>query len=214
MRWDRNGLRLADVPGAGISRIDVNAPSGNPRHDIRSGKFGAGGASRQRRPIPANVDALAYARMLDAVRTAARTLDTVDEQTIQDFIDERANAPEAVDIQNFMMMVNEQRKADLLDIIDTGLRETEPGERISIQAPPGLVTAYMRSLGPDAVAEIMTRLEGMGHDQKEVQGYFDTRIKVAEEAQTKRKAVAASIQGEFPGMIVIPSPSEEEDRSA
>jgi hypothetical protein len=87
--------------------------------------------------------------MLDAVRTAARTLDTVDEQTVQDFIDERANAPEAVDIQNFMAMVIEQRKADLLDIVDTAMRETQPGERISVNAPPGLVARYMRSLGPE-----------------------------------------------------------------
>lgn len=210
MRWDRNGLRLADVPGAGISRIDANAPSGNPRHDIRSGKFGAGGATRARRPVPANVDALAYARMLDAVRTAARTLDTIDEKTLQEFIDERANAPEAVDIQNFMTMVTEQRKADLLDIIDTAMRETQPGEKISVNAPPGLVARYMRSLGSDHVAEIMTRLEGMGHEPKEVQDFFDNRIKVVEEAKTKRKAVAASDQGDFPGMIVIPSLSEEE----
>ena len=191
MRWDRNGLLLADVPGAGISRTDPNARSGNPRHDIRSGKFGGGGATNQPRPIPANVDALAYARQLDAVRMAARTLPVVDEKAVQAFINERANAPEQVDIQAFLAMVTEQRKADLTDIIDESMRETQPGERIHIQAPPGLLRSYMRALGPDAVAEIMSRLEGMGHDQGDVQSFFDSRIKVVEEAKTKRKAAAA-----------------------
>ena len=213
MRWDNNGLRLADVPGAGISRRDPNARSGNPRHDIRSGKFGGGGGPAKRRPVPANTDPLAYTRMLDNVRQAARTLDTIDEQTIQSFIDDRANAPEAVDIQQFMTMVTEQRKADLTDALDDSLRETQPGERIRISAPPGLLRSYMRALGSDVVTEIMTRLEGMGHDRAEVQRFFDSRIQVVEEAKAKRKAVTASDQGEFSGMIVIPS-AEEEERSA
>jgi hypothetical protein len=216
MKWNKHGLRLADVPGAGISRKDPNARSGNPRHDIRSGKFGGGGPSDKPRPVPANVDALAYVRMLDAARTAARRFDTVDEATVQTFIDERANAPEQVDIANFMAMVNEQRKADLVDIIDSAMRETEPGEKISLHAPPGLVASYMRALGADQVQEVMSRLEGMGHEQKEVQQFFDSRIKVVEEAKQKQKAVTASAQSraEFPGMIVIPLPSEEEERSA
>lgn len=205
MRWDRHGLRLADVPGAGIARRDTDTRSGNPAHDIRSGKFGGGGARPQRRPIPANTDPLAYSRMLDKVREAARTLDTVDEQAVQSFIDDRANAPEQVDIQNFMNMVTEQRKADLLDIIDTSMREAEPGERIRISAPPGLLRSYMRALGPDHVAEIMTRLEGMGHKKAEVNAFFDSRIKAVDEAKEKRKAVAASDLEEIPGVIVIPS---------
>ena len=216
VKWNKNGLRLADVPGAGISRQDPNARSGNPRHDIRSGKFGAGGATKERRPVPANVDALGYVRMLDAVRDAARRLDTIDEATVQNFIDERANAPEQVDIANFMAMVNEQRKADLVDIIDDAMREAKPGERISLNAPPGLVARFMRALGADQLTEVMTRLEGMGHDAKDVQKFFDSRLEVVEEAKAKRKAVAASAQvkAEFPGMIVIPPPPEEEDRSA
>lgn len=193
MKWNKSGLMLADVPNAGVSRRDSNARSGNPAHDVRSGKFGSGSKQKKpRTPAPANVDPAEYARMLDAVRDAARQIETIDEASITEFIQGRANSPEAVDIANFMKMVEEQRKADLVDLLDTALRSKKPKGPIRVTAPRGHVQKLIRVLGSDVVAEIMHRLEAMGHDRGQVDKFFDGRIATAEEAKKKRDAVAAS----------------------
>jgi len=187
VKWDKDGVALADVPGSGVSRLRrTGSRGGNPRHDTRSGKFGVGPNPRRGNPAPANVDPLEYTRMLDAVRSAARELGTIDEAGITEFIEARANSPESVDIANFMQMVTEQRKADLLDLIDDALRGSESGKPIRLTAPEGHVTALMRVLGSDEVSEIMHRLEAMGHDRKKIDQFFDNRVAVAEEAKRKR----------------------------
>lgn len=204
MRWTKDGIRLADVPGSGVSRVASGQRSGNPRHDTRSGKFGAGGgqggsAPKRQVPAPANVDPLQYARMLDAVRDAARQLGVIDEASITEFIQGRANSPDQVDIANFMAMVQEQRKADLVDILDSSMRGSLKGRKIKLSAPRGHVKALMRALGSDEVAEVMTRLEAMGHDRADVDRFFDGRVAVAEEAKKKRDTVAASDwRGDWP----------------
>jgi hypothetical protein len=210
VRWGKDGVRLADVPNAGVTvRRKTQARGGNPRHDARSGKFGTGSRPKPT-PAPANVDPLEYARMLDAVRDAARTLGTLDEASITEFVQARANSPEAVDIANFMVMVQEQRKADLVDILDDSLRGARKGKKIKLKAPRGHVQALMRAIGSDELSEIMTRLEAMGHDREDVDRFFDGRIAVAEEAKRKRDAVAASDgvgwKGEF-----LPMEVEEEE---
>ena len=188
VRWSNNGLRLADVPGSGASRVAVRQQSGNVLHDTRSGKFGFGAKPKPKvAKAPANVDPGEYKRMLDASRDAARQLASIDESSITEFVQGRANSPELVDIQNFMAMVIEQRKADLLDIVDDNLREQS--NIIKITASGDTVKELMRQLGSDAVSEIMTRLEGMGHERADIDAYFDGRIAVAEEAKKKRDAV-------------------------
>jgi hypothetical protein len=180
---------LADVPSVGVNvRRKTGSRGGNPAHDARSGKFGRTGPKpkEQTAPAPANVDPEEYKRMLDAVRDAARQLESIDESTITEFVQGRANHPEAVDIANFMAMVTEQRKADLLDIVDDSLREGTAIVRLT--AEPGTVKKLMRQLGSDEVAEIMTRLEGMGHSPEDIDAYFDGRIATAEEAKKKRAA--------------------------
>lgn len=192
MKWDRHGLRLADVPNAGVVRRDANARSGNPSHDVRSGKFGAGGNQKpgKRTAAPPNTDPVAYKRMLDAARDAARSLGTIDEANIQAFIQDRAQAPETVDIANFMATVQEARKAYVLDVLDDALRDAEGSKTIKVSAPDGVVAEYMRALGSDVVAEIMTRLEGMGHDRSEVDRIFDDRFQTASDAKKIRDSVS------------------------
>lgn len=192
MKWDKDGALLADVPSAGVNvRRKTASRGGNPTHDARSGKFGRTGPKPKQKvaTAPANVDPAEYARMLDAVRDAARQLESIDESTITEFVQGRANSPEQVDIANFMAMVTEQRKADLLDIVDDSLREDS--NIIRLTAEPGTVKKLMRQLGSDEVADIMTRLEGMGHSPEEIDAYFDGRIAVAEEAKKKRAATRA-----------------------
>ena len=183
MRWSKSGLLLADVPGSGSSRIDPNARSGNPRHDTRSGKFGVGsGVNKRQVEAPANVDPMAYKRQLDAVRDAARQLDSLDEESALNFLKGRATAPEQVDIANFLAMITEQRKADLIDIADASLRESTDG-KIHVVAPEGVVREHISQLGAAAVGEIMERLEAMGHKPAEIRKFFDNRIEEVEEAE-------------------------------
>jgi hypothetical protein len=162
---DQNGMPilLADVPNANVSRIDPNAKSGNPRHDARSGKFGPGGGGKKRPQPPANVNPVDYYRMLDAVREAARRFDgEITEENLQSFIEERANNPEAVNIQQFAALVGQQRIADLVDIIDGS---TPGGKRtIKVSAPRSYVKKVLAGLTDDDVAEIVHRLEQRGND--------------------------------------------------
>jgi hypothetical protein len=183
MKFDTNGVLLADVPNAGVSRTAAGQRSGNPRHDIHSGKFGAGGGGggAPGTPAPAGADPVEYARMLDAVREAAREFDNPQEGDIRDFIKGRANSPDQVDIQNFMDMVTEQRKSDLVDLLDQNLRASGPMARgrrkVKLSAPKGYVRRLLRQLDPESLGEVMHRLESMGHDTSSLQTFFGSRVK-------------------------------------
>ena len=200
MRWDANGIQLADVPGSGVTRVDSNARSGNPRHDTRSGKFGGGGTVRKQTPAPANVDPVEYARMLDAVREAARKFESFDEADITEYIKGRANSPDLVDIQQFLAMAREQRKADLVDIIDDHLRspgglvKRGPGKAVRLQVARPKLKRMINEIDEDGLSEIMHRLEAMGHDRNDVDKFFRDRSGVVDQARKKRDAVTASDQ--------------------
>ena len=187
MKWSKDGVLLADVPNAGgVSVRKTGSRGGNQRHDNRSGKFTVGaGVNKQQVEAPANVDPLAYKRQLDAVRAAARELETLDEGSVQAFLKGRATAPEQVDLAAFMAMVKEQQMADLVDIAETSLREAGDSEKIRVVAPEGRVTAIVRSLGSAAIGEVMERLEASGHSAAKVKKFFDSRIEVVEEAKKK-----------------------------
>ena len=197
-RWSKEGILLADVPGSGASTIDPNARSGNPRHDTRSGKFGGGGGGRPPATPPANVDPVEYARMLDAVREAAREFDTLEEGDIREFLKGRAKAPEVVDIQQFLNAVTEQRKNDIVDYLDQSMRSTGPLKRarrkVRISMPKGYMRKALGSLDEASVGELSHRLEAMGHDQADVDAFFEKRLKpdIHDKQKAHRDAIAAS----------------------
>ena len=206
MIFDRSGkivsvddVLLADVPGAGVSRIDPNARSGNPRHDVRSGKFGQGGGGRAPKiPAPANVDPLAFARLTDAVRDAARQFDDFDEGDAQEFLAARARDPSAVDLQAFIAMVREQHVTDLIDILDQQMRGSglkRMGRRmVKVQAPRGYLQRALRGLEEAEISAMMQRLEARGHDRADVDKFFDKKVgeERTEAPKQRRDQVAAS----------------------
>lgn len=216
MRFDERGnIVLADVPNAGASRVDSNARSGNPRHDVRSGKFGAGGNQQVQRPAPpANVDPVEYARMFDAVREAAREFDNPQEGDIRDFIKGRANAPDQVDIQQFLQQVVEQRKNDLVDLLDQSMRSSGPLSRgrrkVRLSAPRGYMRRLVGSLDEDQLAEVMHRLEAMGHDRADVDAFFNGRHENVDNAKTRRDAISASDKWSSPTRI-FPDEAEPDE---
>jgi hypothetical protein len=167
--FDLNGVQLADVPGSGVVRKDPNAKSGNPNHDTRSGKFGGGGGNRNPAP-PANTDAVAYGRMLDAVREAARSIDEPNEDTIAEFIQARATSPDQVDVAGFLAMVRQQRVADLIDVLDGQLKGTK--YKVRLQANKVYLRKILRSVDENEAQEVIQRLQAMGHDAKKVAKLF------------------------------------------
>lgn len=199
--FDEHGLRLADVANAGVSKVDPNAKSGNPNHDLRSGKFGAGGKGPESDMATApNTSPEDQLRMNDAIREAAREFDDPEIGDVQEFIRGRAKAPDQVDVQAFLGLVREQRINDLVDILDSQIRKggslTRGRRKVRLSAPRGYIRGLMRRVDSDTVAQIFSRLEAMGHDQKDVQDFFNKRFgeEKTTEAQTKRKQqpVAAS----------------------
>lgn len=166
-------ILLADVPNAGRSNIDPNATSGNPAHDVRSGKFGETGGGKKKETPPANTDPLEYHRMLDAVRDAARQFDTLDEASISDFLKGRAKFPEAVNLQQFMQAVIEQRKTDLVDMISEQLRGG-PKRKVKMTVPRGFLKKALTNADPGMKDEIMQRLIALGHAQATVRKFFET----------------------------------------
>ncbi len=197
---DGSFVIFADVPGSGVSRVAVAQQSGNPRHDTRSGKFGSGGGGRRGPPAPANADPLEWSRMLDAAREAAREFDVFGEGDVREFLAGRAKDPNAVDIESFMKLVQEQQKTDLVDIIDQQLRSGGMLKRnrrmVRVSAPRGYMNRTLRQLPDDQLAEIMHRLESRGHTTDDVAQYFEKRVRseTHEKAQQKKDAIGASNQ--------------------
>jgi hypothetical protein len=190
LKWNSSGVRLADVAPSGVTRRDPNARSGNPRHDTRSGKFGAGGAQRTQRPAPPNqnIDEASYARMYDQARNAARSLADLSIGTIEDFVKDRATAPDTVDIQQFMDLVLAQRKADLVDLLDDKLRNDSKAVKLTTSA--GQVKAMIGQMSDADQQDVIARLEGLGHDAEEIQKFFAGPVE--EKGTAKPKAAAKS----------------------
>lgn len=148
---------MADVPNAGVARQDANTKSGNAAHDIHSGKFGSTGGQARTTP-PANTQPAEYARMLDAVREAARRFPGgLSATNLQAFVNQRASNPAAVNIQQFAQMATQQQLNDLVDVLDT---RTTPGAKLT--APRGWVKKVLAGLSDDDVAEIVARLQARG----------------------------------------------------
>jgi hypothetical protein len=171
VRWTPQGIRveLANVPNSGQSRVAVTQRSGNPRHDTASGKFGqGGGGGGQKRPLPnENVDRLSYARMLDAVRNAARTLPDLSQGTVEQFIKDHAGAPDQVDLANFLQQVKDQRKADVIDVIDAQLRTGEPAP-FRLTTSSGQIQQMLGQMESVDVDEVHARLLALGHSEDEI----------------------------------------------
>jgi len=191
---------LAQVTPSGVARIDPDAASGNDAHDTRSGKFASKGKKQPEAAPPANVDLLEYKRLLDAARSAARELSVPNEGNITEFLKGRAKNPAVVDVENFLRLVNEQKIQDVVDALDNQIRSSagEAGNRVRLSIPKGFLTKSVRGFDPASTAEVMHRLEALGHDAKDVEAFFKGKIKpdVFLKAKTNKDGFQASDQWE------------------
>ena len=181
-------VMLADVAPSGVSRVDPNAASGNPRHDTRSGKFGSGGGGGGKRVTPpANVDRSAYLRMLDAIREAARSYSgKLTPENIQAFIAKRAQNPAAVNIQAFMQAAAQQQLHDVVDVLDNELR-TVTGPKMT--APRGYIQKVLAGASDDDVSEIIARLAARGNDAAKA-----AKLVIGRAGRDRKEALQAKVQ--------------------
>lgn len=134
--------------------------------------------------------------MLDAVREAARTVGTVSVESIQSYLEGRAAHPEAVDVQNFMSLVQQQQMNDLVDVIDGklrgGLLKSARG-KIRLSASGGQLRKLVASLDEASLAQVFHRLEAMGHSANKIDDFFKPGI--APEVHQAARAATPPVPG-------------------
>lgn len=206
---------LANVPNANISKIATGQKSGNPQHDIHSGKFGAGGGGRPKvgPAAPANADPVEWHRFVDAVRTAAREFDNPQINDIKDFINAHAKDPQSVNPAEFLAAVQEQRLNDLVDALDHQLRSQgtlQTGRRrLRIVTPKGYLKKLMNNATPEQIAEVGHRLESLGHDPQEVDKFLKARVHARHHAAIDQHKAAISASDIWDGDITFLSETSE-----
>lgn len=188
---DKNGfpLWLADVPDAGTSTVDPDASSGNPRHDVSSGKFGSGSAQGDPvENVPPNEDVQTYLRQRDAVRDIAREMDELAQGDIAELLAGRLTRPLATEeMDQFLRQVRLQRIDDLVDMLDWQLRNlietVQRGRRrVRLTAPRGWIRKTFNAMTDDEVLSVINRLEARGHNRADLQRSILGRIKKSDRA--------------------------------
>lgn len=109
-------LQFVSQQSVGVSKVDVDTKSGNPRHDVFSGRFGSGKKVRQRVATPPNVDREQFMRRRDAVIDAARTNPAMDADELARFLEGRVNR--APSVEELEALLRDVRVATLNDLTD------------------------------------------------------------------------------------------------
>jgi hypothetical protein len=206
---------LANVPNANISNVASGQASGNKLHDVRSGKFGAGSNTPKLGPqTPPNVDPVEWKRFTDAVRTASREFDNPKIADIQDFINAHAKNPQAVDPQEFLAAVQEQRISDLVDALDHQLRQAgslQTGRRrMRLVTPKGYLRKILTTSTPDQIAEVAHRLESLGHDPQQVDQFLKSRVPKAQHPAIDQHKMAIQASDVWEGDLAFLSDISED----
>lgn len=168
---------LGKAESIGVTKT-VAVESGNPNRDVHSGKFGSGGEKpAKERVAPASPDELALARRLDAVREAAREMDGIDINSIQEFMANRGDrefTPE--EINDFFRDVISQRMTDVVDSLDKSFRNLEVG----MVAPDGWIKDRIVGMNDTQFQHLMQRLAAKGWDDDDIKTHV-TRYREAED---------------------------------
>lgn len=171
---------LADVAGSGVSSVDANAKSGNPRHDTRSGKFGSGGGGGKRGPsqAQANIDPIELKIMRDAIADAARHSTGMSEEDATSFLRTRARNFDTVDIGQFLNNVREKRLDDLADILAVQTRGSIAGGNpiVKTEAGKGYVRKVFAGLSDDEVVALAVRMTRRGFSDDQIKKKVIGRI--------------------------------------
>jgi hypothetical protein len=182
---DTEPLLLGKAESVGVARVDPDTRSGNPHHDVHSGKFGSGVEGRQNKnriPQAANQDQIRFAKGWDAIRDAARENRDFDQESLKAFLSGRVNRePTAEELELLLGQIRRQRLADLADILHNTLRKQVEGRRksrhiVRLQAPKGWSQRVFAGLNDDEVKELAERLEFRGWDRESLNKHVISRV--------------------------------------
>lgn len=184
-----NGLPALILQGA--STVDPDTKSGNPRHEVGTGKFGTGPGKTDRRqqqdrrgPLrrQADVDNPSALRRRDAVVDAARQIaDLDDEQEVRRFMRQRWSGTRVMtelDVQSFINDARRQRIQDVIDTLDNRVRAgvLKRAKVVNIHFPRGWVKSTMNGLSDQEVLSVLDRLRSRGWTEQQVRQHVVQRF--------------------------------------
>lgn len=157
-------------PGAGV--IDPDTVSGNSAHDPSTGKFGFKGQRHNAQVMNASADELD--RRFDAVREAAREFEQFDVGDAEDFLKGKTNRTlTAVELQQFVLDVQDQRLNDIVDVLDQNLKRGLGKNRrarrfVRVQAPRGFTRKTLVGFEDQSIQKVADRLRAKGWTDDEL----------------------------------------------
>lgn len=168
---------------AGAAR-EVPTKSGNPAHEIATGRFGAGwrkpkgdGArapvqkdtSNPNTPPPPAATRDDVVRRRDAVVDAARTLTDLSPDGVRELVRRRWRGTKVLteaDVEAFAADAQRQRVEDVVDALDYRLRRAtsgrSAGKAIKVDFPRGVIKGSLRGMDTPTVVNVLQRLRYRG----------------------------------------------------
>jgi hypothetical protein len=177
-----DGAPALELAGATVE--DPNTRSGNPHHEVGTGRFGSGRrkdpgkAPSGRRQVAEQSDESSVTRRRDAVVDAARTIEDLSADGVREFVQRRWRGTRALtdqDVEQFAIDAQRQRVEDVVDALDLRLRKavlSRGGQGVvKIDFPRGLLRRTLSGLAADQVIQVLERLQQRGWRQQDVSRY-------------------------------------------
>lgn len=185
---DDNGAPVLLQGGASVA---FPTRSGNPKHEVTSGRFGAGGKPKDDKSSGGSTNAQpppdpsegSDQRRRDAVVDAARTLEDLSPAGVESFVRRRwagRRALEQDDIDAFAADARRQRVHDVVDALDYRIRRAMNGRSGSRQPhlviPRGLQRKSLAGLDREEVIMVFTRLRERGWSNQAIKRHGVRRL--------------------------------------
>lgn len=164
----------------------VPTRSGNPAHDVASGRFGSTGRSKDKPKTQGGPDQAAAGseqRRRDAVVDAARTLENLTSTGVEAFVRRRWAGRRALsqeDIDAFAADARRQRVHDVVDALDYRIRRALYGRAGSklphVEIPRGLQRKSLQSLDRDELLIVFSRLRERGWSNQQIKRHGVRRL--------------------------------------
>lgn len=166
--------------------VVVPTRSGNPAHDVGSGRFGSTGRNKKKdKPEgqPGSAAEGSDQRRRDAVVDAARTLGDLTPAGVEQFVRRRWAGRRALtqeDIDAFAADARRQRVHDVVDALDYRIRRALHGRAGSklphVEIPRGLQSKSLQGLDRDELLTIFTRLRERGWSNQQIKRHGVRRL--------------------------------------
>lgn len=183
--FDDSGAPILLVAGASVV---VPTRSGNPAHEVGSGRFGRFGSKDEKeeqapsKPQPDPAEG-SQERRRDAVVDAARSLASLEPSEIEKFMRSRWRGDRAItaaDIASFAADVRTQRIHDVVDALDFRIRRAVNGragsKQTHVSIPRGLATKSLAGLEREDLLRVFQRLRDRGWNDRQIKRFGVRRI--------------------------------------